>query len=648
MFDLQSDLVVETKVKKISNHWIRWALFAVIGLLLLILVPLAISASVIVGDAKAINQNANQAVADLLGGKIDLAKNNLSLAQKRIVSIKNSLRWIGPVQWLPVVKENLMAVDTLLSSVEKLLSGYGRVASVFSQLENKLNPEIVKSVLNNDERRIALLQLINDNKVTFLEAKKEIEEANVLIEKIDSAMLVGPLKAQIASVGFLLKQVVENTEIALPIVSNLPELVGYQKEKHYLFLFQNNLEIRPTGGFIGSYGLLTVKDGKITDLFTDDIYNLDKLSQGKLQATPPEPMQKYINQKTWYLRDANWSPDWSQSAEKILWFFNEERKNASLAPIALDGVIALTPEFIANLLSVIGPMYVNNVLFDDKNFAADLDQFVEFDYKNQGIGATQRKSIISDLSKKLLAEIYQMPSRDLLKIWLALKQNIDEKNILVYLTDKNLQQFFFDKNWSGVVKGYGGDYLMVVDSNMASLKTDQVITRDLQYSVMADKNGDLVAHIELTYYHNGQYLTDLITRYRNYVRVYVPSGTWFLKAYLQSAEGQKDLEILKDLEIGEDLGKKYAATFMVTEPGKWQKLVLEYRLAPELIKAYQNGKFDILVQKQPGTKHNLKINLNFGKLIQAYQADKSPSAFEGKTINWVDDLSMDKEYRLRF
>ena len=183
MFDLQSDLVVETKVKKISNHWIRWALFAVIGLLLLILVPLAISASVIVGDAKAINQNANQAVADLLGGKIDLAKNNLSLAQKRIVSIKNSLRWIGPVQWLPVVKENLMAVDTLLSSVEKLLSGYGRVASVFSQLENKLNPEIVKSVLNNDERRIALLQLINDNKVTFLEAKKKLKRRMCLLKK---------------------------------------------------------------------------------------------------------------------------------------------------------------------------------------------------------------------------------------------------------------------------------------------------------------------------------------------------------------------------------------------------------------------------------------------------------------------------------
>jgi hypothetical protein len=38
----------------------------------------------------------------------------------------------------------------------------------------------------------------------------------------------------------------------------------------YLILFQNNLELRPAGGYIGNFGILKVKNGQIVSLETHD------------------------------------------------------------------------------------------------------------------------------------------------------------------------------------------------------------------------------------------------------------------------------------------------------------------------------------------------------------------------------------------
>ena len=41
----------------------------------------------------------------------------------------------------------------------------------------------------------------------------------------------------------------------------IPEIAGFNSEKTYLLLFQNNLELRPSGGYLGNFGIIKVKDG---------------------------------------------------------------------------------------------------------------------------------------------------------------------------------------------------------------------------------------------------------------------------------------------------------------------------------------------------------------------------------------------------
>src|SRR3990167_10266618 len=84
------------------------------------------------------------------------------------------------------------------------------------------------------------------------------------------------------------------------------------EEKTFLILFQNNLELRPGGGFIGSFGILKVRDGSIPDFSVHDTGNFD----GRIPSTtpPPYPMRETLRIDSWKLRDSNYSPDFRENA----------------------------------------------------------------------------------------------------------------------------------------------------------------------------------------------------------------------------------------------------------------------------------------------------------------------------------------------
>src|SRR6185503_15609297 len=112
-----------------------------------------------------------------------------------------------------------------------------------------------------------------------------------------------------------------------------------------LMLFQNYDEIRGTGGFIGTYGVVKVENGKIQSLKIDSIYDLDGSNYSRIAA--PGPFQPEIPK--WGMRDANWFADFPTSAKKILQMYEHGVETA-------DGVIAFTPQLFENILNLTGPI----------------------------------------------------------------------------------------------------------------------------------------------------------------------------------------------------------------------------------------------------------------------------------------------------
>ncbi|MFA5029430.1 MAG: DUF4012 domain-containing protein [Patescibacteria group bacterium] len=636
--------------KKKSKTWI-WLILvgAAVIFLLVILVPLATSSQKLLNGLKAAEQKANLAFGYASSGNWSQTARTLEELNKELSIVKASSQQLGLISYLPPIKKINLSFGQLVDSANDLTFAYGMIFSVLDKMEQELDVEKLASGLSDRDNFKGLLKSIADNRQDLLLAEKKIDSAGQKLLQINTNNFSGPLKDKLLQVNKLLQTGVDNTKTALPLITNLPEILGYNQEKTYLFVFQNNMELRPTGGFIGSYGLIKIKDGKIINVFTDDIYNLDKLSEGKLLALAPVPMLKYNAQKYWYLRDANWSPDWPTSAQKIIWFFDQERAVANLPPLKLDGVIAINPDFISNLLAVIGPITAQGLTFKSDNFASDLEKFVEFDYVHNQIAKTQRKDIIGVLTGIIINKVYDLPPAELLKIWLAFKKSIDEKNILVFLTDGNLQQEFSRNNWSGEVKTADADYLMVIDSNFAALKTDQVMKRSLSYNLTVDDRGDLFGHLEVTYQHQGKYVKDLITKYRDYVRVYVPENSWFNRIAVKHNNEIKDLNLKDEVVFNKELGKSTAATFFTVEPGETKTLIFEYKLPESVKKQYQSGLYKFSVQKQPGTVgHNLKIYLDFNQPIIAYHADALPHKMDSETVSWQTDLSLDRNFTIKF
>ena len=122
----------------------------------------------------------------------------------------------------------------------------------------------------------------------------------------------------------------------------------FSGEKRYLILLQNQMELRPTGGFLGSYAIVQLKNGKLIELSVQDIYEPDGRVTEHIE--PPGPIQEAFQLGTLRLRDANWDPDFPKTAETLMWYFKKAGEGE------FDGVIATNLLVFQEVLRQIGPV----------------------------------------------------------------------------------------------------------------------------------------------------------------------------------------------------------------------------------------------------------------------------------------------------
>ena len=131
----------------------------------------------------------------------------------------------------------------------------------------------------------------------------------------------------------------------------IPDILGWGGQKRYLVLAEDPAELRPTGGFIGTYGVVTFTNGRITERAFHDVYQLD-LQDGLPYVQPPDALKDHLlGDYPWQLADANWSPDFPTSAQDALRLYALESKDTDI-----DGVIGITTYALDRILDVTGPI----------------------------------------------------------------------------------------------------------------------------------------------------------------------------------------------------------------------------------------------------------------------------------------------------
>jgi len=355
-------------------------------------------------------------------------------------------------------------------------------------------------------------------------------------------------------------------------------------QKTFLILFQNDMELRPGGGYIGSFGILKMKNGEVEEMHTHDLSNFDARVPDGIE--PPYPMKDTLRIASWKMRDSNWSPDFPTNALKADEFYHLGQGGENF-----DGIVAINSDVLRSFLKVTGPVEVPGFpgIYNSENAALNLEYQVERAFLKQGISLGERKSVMNELARVIIEKAKALNASDKLKLAGEIINNLNDKNVQLYFKNEALESRVTDAKWGGAVdSNWNDDYLMMVDANLGSLKSDYYMKRSFDYVVDFSKDVP-TARLKITYNHSARTKDWMTKDYLTYLRVYVSKGSWLTGS-----------DNLGDIRFGEDLNKKYFGSLFDVKVGETKTVEFDYNLPSSIsVDAYK-----LLIQRQSGV-HDL-------------------------------------------
>lgn len=356
----------------------------------------------------------------------------------------------------------------------------------------------------------------------------------------------------------------------------------------YLILFQNNYELRPGGGFIGSFGILKMKDGEVLEFAVHDTGNFD----GRIPSTvePPYPMRETLKIGSWKLRDSNYSPDFPTNAKQAETFYRMGEGGE-----AFDGIVGITTDVLLSFLSVTGPVEVPDYgTFGGETAVWDLEYQVERGFLEQGIDRGERKSMMNLLGWRVLDKVKMMSLSGRYRLFEAGLTDLHRKNIQLFFDDADAMNKIRAARWDGAVdREWKNDAFLAVDANVGAWKSDYFVKRSYEYTV--DFTGEKPrARFAVTYKHTATEKDWRTNDYQSFFRLYVPEGSW-----LDSTEGFSTEPV-----FGEEVGKRTFGAIVHVPLGGEKTVMMNYVL-PDTIRSIFH---ELKIEKQPGL-HGIPVSV---------------------------------------
>jgi hypothetical protein len=531
----------------------------------------------------------------------DKAKIDLGAINKNINEINKELDDMGQknifVSKFSVFNDSSINDERFFNTV-LALSKIGNILIDDMGFIEKINISNVNNDIPNKVDIFSDLKKINND---LENARNDFKTVKLNIANIDDSKMSDKERQYFSLIKQNIGEIEKYYNSAITLTENSYSLLGGDYDKKYLVLFQNNTEIRATGGFIGTYGILTVGDGKIKNIFIDSIYNPDGQISRKIE--PPEPLKKITNNLA--MRDANWYPDFSISAKSISSLYEIE---GGFTP---DGIIAFDTKTFTDLLGVTGPIQLNKygISINKDNFIpiTQVKTSVEYD-----VSENNPKKFLSDFAPLFIEQLSTQNKDKQSQILEILLNNIKEKHIQFYSPNSNVQKAFESINIAGRIKeNEKSDYFAYIDSNIGGLKTSSQITDELNHEITINRNNKIIHKVVLTRKHSG---TDINYAY---LRFYLPKGSKIISTenfekkdsvkrdgvtgmiYLEDSP-DKYLGKAKtnDLDVYEESDKTVIGGWQVIKGGEEIISEITYQLPSNI--DITNNTYTLLIQKQSG------------------------------------------------
>lgn len=453
-----------------------------------------------------------------------------------------------------------------------------------------------------EDRIGVMLQTLEKITPELDQIEEQLTLVNENLSKIDASRY--PEKVKDVEIRNLLLTSQESVDQAIgifsqfrPVIEQLPKIAGSQGEKmKYLVLFQNNNELRPTGGFLTAYSIVTIENGKITPEKSDDIYELDQKFSGRIEI--PESLGRYLTtEKYWHLRDMNISPDYKESMTT----FYEHYQTVRGEPDDINGIISVDTQVLTRLLEILGPVEIPGY----GTFSAQIDSRCDCPQVVYALSEIitrptpylreDRKGILGPMMKSILQKTYEAPKQHWPQLFGLIWETVQGRNLQMYFIDDQTQLAAENANAAGrLIPPENGDFLAIVDANLGGAKSNLFTEYEVQHQVEGPTDGYITNNLEITYKNTRK--ADNCNLEAGLLCLNAPAPTWN-RIYLPAGSKVENTQgFNQDPNLYEELGFQVIDGFFRLDPLGVAKIRVSYKVP------YTQEGYLLKVWKQGGVK----------------------------------------------
>ena len=464
------------------------------------------------------------------------------------------------------------------------------------------------------------------------------EEFNRYVQDFKNGLIIYQKEKELGSIPSEIdKKLTKVVKFVSATIDVWPEILGFNSQKNYLILFQDNTELRPGGGLITAYATVTIDKGRITK-YKIESSNLGKLDN-EIRIEPPFPIRRYLPSRNLSFRDSNFDVEYSKNALAASVFINNETKKP------IDGVIALDLSALKYLLEATGDIDVNG--FSDRlgsdNIFENVISYSILDSKNN---TSEKEKYILAIFSSFFQKISKENSINYLMLLEKAAIAIEEKHVLFAFNTVDAEATFSINGWGGTIVDYGklsdnniSDVLAISEANLGNNSVNYKVERSLSQNVVIGTNGSVNEILNLNIKNNTKKTPEKNSTYKNYIRLVFPENTKIeeievngirqdlVEAVSDPTKYEKsDFVVPKGLETEEETkdGKTTLGFFITVEPGGLKSINVSYRLAKNLNIGKNKFSYNMKLFKQPGTE-----SIEYDFKLQQFENIKPISLSEG-------------------
>ena len=481
--------------------------------------------------------------------------------------------------------EGLPAVGDLARSRHTAVDGIADMGIAISDAGQELSDlagQLIKPASAGGQQGRTLLTVLSQTQSSLVKVRVDLARAQKAAAGVDEPVLPVSQQGTLIKARATISSALASLDEFDRLVPIMTELLGGNGTRTYLIEQLNPAELRPGGGFIGTYSVLQADHGALkliaSGSATDFIGNRAIGQPG--YVTPPGPFIEWLPNNSWSFVDSNFFPDFPSNATAGEGFAQPK------LGIHIDGVIAMDYYTVAKMLGLTGPLPVPGygITMDANNFVS---QVVQLDIDN----SPAHKAILTAVAGPLMDRLSTLAPTSWSALITALDDLAASRHLQAYFNNATVQKEIDLVGWSGTLNPTSGpDYMMEVEANLGGTKANYFVVR--HFTVELTRNGATLHHkvtIDIQdnmpfSYRPGEY-------YSAYLRLYVSAA---------ATSGSDNLRPVKYANPAPPAG-----TAMIDG---WVPLFHGYGHSAEAVFEYDTpwqangrGESQLYWQKQPGT-----------------------------------------------